>query len=128
MYNPQLETFLRVADAGSFNKAAEHNEHEEYEDVYQAFGDTASDEGFHEAASAFYQIAEVEHVHEKRFARLAKLLEEDSYYGSGDVDKWICTNCGYIHEGNQAPKYCPVCRYEQGYFLPYEFACYKGEN
>ena len=23
MYNPQLETFLRVADAGSFNKAAE---------------------------------------------------------------------------------------------------------
>ena len=25
MYNPQLETFLRVADAGSFNKAAEEN-------------------------------------------------------------------------------------------------------
>ena len=23
MYNPQLETFLRVADAGRFNKAAE---------------------------------------------------------------------------------------------------------
>lgn len=26
MYNPQLETFLRVADAGSFNKAAEADE------------------------------------------------------------------------------------------------------
>lgn len=25
MYNPQLETFLRVADAGSFNKAAEES-------------------------------------------------------------------------------------------------------
>lgn len=25
MYNPQLETFLRVADAGSFNKAAEQS-------------------------------------------------------------------------------------------------------
>ncbi len=23
MYNPQLDTFLRMADAGSFNKAAE---------------------------------------------------------------------------------------------------------
>ena len=33
-------------------RAAEHNEHEEYEDVYQAFGDTATEEGFHEAASA----------------------------------------------------------------------------
>mgnify|MGYP000175719944 FL=1 len=25
MYNPQLETFLRVADAGSFNKAAKES-------------------------------------------------------------------------------------------------------
>ena len=25
MYNPQLETFLRTADAGSFNKAAEES-------------------------------------------------------------------------------------------------------
>ncbi|MDE7212602.1 MAG: LysR family transcriptional regulator, partial [Lachnospiraceae bacterium] len=25
MYNPQLETFLKVADAGSFNKAAEQS-------------------------------------------------------------------------------------------------------
>lgn len=23
MYNPQIETFIKVADAGSFNKAAE---------------------------------------------------------------------------------------------------------
>lgn len=108
-------------------RAAEHNEHEEYDDVYQAFGDTATEEGFHEAASAFYQIAEVEHVHEERFGRLAKLLEDGTYYGGGEVKKWMCTNCGYIHEGNQAPKYCPACRHEQGYFIPYEFACYRGE-
>ena len=38
-------------------RAAEHNEHEEYADVYQAFGDTAKTEGFPEVASAFYQIA-----------------------------------------------------------------------
>ena len=95
--------------------------------LYQAFGDTATEEGFHEAASAFYQIAEVEHVHEERFGRLAKLLEDGTYYGGGEVKKWMCTNCGYIHEGNQAPKYCPACRHEQGYFIPYEFACYRGE-
>ena len=108
-------------------RAAEHNEREEFEDVYQAFGNTAKEEGFLEVASAFFQIAEIEHVHEKRFAALAGMLQEDSYYeGGGGL--WMCTNCGYIHEGNKAPAPCPVCRYERGWFLPYEFACYKGEG
>ena len=110
-------------------RAAEHNEHEEYETVYQEFGRVAKEEGFLEVASAFFQIAEIEHVHEKRFAGLAKLLEENKYYESNDMEQkelWICTNCGYIHEGKQAPKNCPVCHYEQGYFLPYSYAPYKG--
>lgn len=106
-------------------RAAEHNEHEEYADVYQAFGDTAKEEGFHEAASAFYQIAEIEHIHEKRFGELAEMLETNTYYNSDNVSKWMCTNCGYIHEGQFAPKVCPVCRHEQGYFIPYTLACYK---
>lgn len=106
-------------------RAAEHNEHEEYADVYQAFGDTAKEEGFLEAASAFYQIAEIEHVHEKRFGELADMLGSNMYYHSEQVSRWMCTNCGYIHEGQAAPKVCPVCRHEQGYFLPYAMACYK---
>lgn len=106
-------------------RAAEHNEHEEYADVYQAFGDTAKEEGFLEAASAFYQIAEIEHVHEKRFGALADMLGSNMYYHSEQVSGWMCTNCGYIHEGQAAPKVCPVCRHEQGYFLPYAMACYK---
>ena len=106
-------------------RAAEHNGHEEYADVYQAFGDTAKEEGFLEAASAFYQIAEIEHVHEKRFGALADMLGSNMYYHSEQVSRWMCTNCGYIHEGQAAPKVCPVCRHEQGYFLPYAMACYK---
>lgn len=106
-------------------RAAEHNEHEEYADVYQAFGDTAKEEGFSEAASAFYQIAEIEHIHEQRFAKLAEMLENNTYYEPQQTSKWMCTNCGYIHEGKQAPPVCPVCRHEQGYFIPYEMACYK---
>ena len=23
--------------------------------------------------------------------------------------KWICTVCGYVHEGNEAPEFCPQC-------------------
>ncbi len=109
-------------------RAAEHNEKEEFEEVYPAFAEIAKEEGFFEAASAFIQIAEIEHTHQKRFAEIAKMLEENQYFAEKDAGRWICTNCGYIHEGKQAPKVCPVCRHEQGYFLPYSLAPYKGEN
>lgn len=109
-------------------RAAEHNEREEFEDVYPAFAKTAKEEGFLEAASAFLQIAEIEHTHQLRFAEVAELLEQNRYYASENTEKWICTNCGHIHEGKQAPKVCPVCRHEQGYFLPYTLAPYKGKK
>lgn len=78
-------------------RAAEHNEQEEAEDVYPAFADVAKQEGFFEAAATFQQIAEIEAAHSQ---------------------KWICTNCGHIHEGKEAPALCPVCKHPQGYFLP----------
>lgn len=109
-------------------RAAEHNEKEEYEDVYQAFGNTAKEEGFQEAASTFYQIAEIEHIHQLRFAEVAKLLEDNKYYACESEGTWICTNCGHLHVGKQAPTVCPVCRHIQGYFLPYPLAPYKGES
>lgn len=109
-------------------RAAEHNEKEEFEEVYPAFAEIAKEEGLFEAASAFIQIAEIEHTHQKRFAEIAKMLEENQYFAEKETGRWICTNCGYIHEGKQAPKVCPVCRHEQGYFLPYSLAPYKGES
>lgn len=112
-------------DLAKLMRAAEHNEKEEYEQVYPAFAEIAKKEGFFEAASAFMQIADIEHTHQKRFAKVAKMLEENRYYNQEDPAKWICTNCGYIHEGKQAPKVCPVCRHGQGYFLPYDMAPYK---
>ncbi len=24
--------------------------------------------------------------------------------------KWVCTVCGYVHEGEQPPENCPVCK------------------
>ena len=24
--------------------------------------------------------------------------------------KWVCTVCGYVHEGDEAPEACPVCK------------------
>ncbi len=107
-------------------EAAKHNEFEEYEDVYQAFGDTAKEEGFLEIASAFYQIAEVEKMHGKRFEKIAEMLKDGTYFDTPEESKWMCTNCGYIHTGRRAPSVCPACRHEQGYFIPLEFAPYQG--
>ena len=24
--------------------------------------------------------------------------------------KWVCSVCGYVHEGDMAPEACPVCK------------------
>ena len=26
------------------------------------------------------------------------------------MKKWVCTVCGYVHEGDAAPEFCPVCK------------------
>ena len=82
-------------------RAAEHNEKEEADDVYQEFARVAKEEGFLEAASAFSLIAEVERTHQLRFAQVAEMLEKNEYFASENTGKWICTNCGYIFEGKQ---------------------------
>lgn len=105
-------------------KAAEHNEMEEYEDVYQNFGDVAKEEGFIEVASAFYQIARVEQTHAKRFGKLACMLENNQYFESKEDEYWMCLNCGHIHKGKLVPEVCPVCRHERGYFIPASMAPY----
>ncbi len=107
-------------------KKAEHNELEEADDVYQAFGNEAKAEGFTEAAATFFQIAEVEAIHARRFGKLAELLEQNKYFESDSSGKWMCMNCGHIQAGKMVPAVCPVCRYEQGYFIPVEIAPYLG--
>ena len=43
-------------------------------------------------------------------------IENDSVFKKENVTEWKCTNCGYIHTGESAPKKCPACLHEQGYF------------
>lgn len=107
-------------------KKAKHNELEEADDVYQAFGNEAKAEGFMAAAAAFFQIAEIEAIHARRFGKLAELIEQNKYFESDSSGKWMCMNCGHIQEGKTVPAVCPVCRYEQGYFIPVEIAPYLG--
>ena len=54
--------------------AARHNEYEEHDVVYQAFGDKAKEEGFEEIGRIFHQIALIEKVHGDRFGMFADLI------------------------------------------------------
>lgn len=104
---------------------AEHNEYEEYDPVYKAFGDKASEEGFPKVAHSFYKIAEIERTHGNRFGKLADLLEQNKLFISDVECKWMCLNCGYIFEGKEAPQACPVCEHNRGYFIRLELAPYE---
>lgn len=110
-------------------KMAHHNEYEEYESVYKDFAAKAEEEGFKKAAASFRMIAEIEKIHGDRFGRYAKLLEEGKLFVSDVEVEWMCLNCGYVYKGTKAPKNCPVCDHDQGYFIRFELVPYEdGKN
>lgn len=107
-------------------RMAEHNENEEHDDVYRNFGDIAKEEGFPDIASLFHNIARVEKTHANRFARFAQLMEQNRLFSSETEENWVCSNCGYVVTGRQAPQMCPVCQHEQGYFIRASLTPFQG--
>lgn len=102
---------------------ASHNEFEEEKIIYPDFARVAQEEGFPEIALSFQKIAPIEASHGERFEMLAKWIEGGLLFSSNGRDtRWVCLNCGHIHEGSGAPNMCPVCQHEQGYFIREEFA------
>lgn len=108
-------------------RMAQHNEYEEHDDVYKAFGEKAREEGFFKVAASFEMIAKIEKIHGNRFGALAELLEKNQLFVSDVKTGWFCLNCGHIYEGTEAPMQCPVCSHDRGYFVRLELAPYTGE-
>lgn len=104
-------------DISQLLKMAHHNEYEEYETVYPAFAETAKREGFLQIAAAFQMIAEIERTHGNRFHYLAELMAQNQLFSSDQEEQWVCLHCGYIYQGKEAPKKCPVCFHDQGYYI-----------
>lgn len=101
-------------------KSANHNELEEFNVVYKSFSDVAKEEGFTTIASLFTNIAAIEKTHADRFDKYAKELQEGNLFKRNQDVQWMCTNCGFIYEGIEAPMICPVCEHPKGYFLIYK--------
>ena len=97
-------------------KAAADGEKEEWGTLYPDFAATADKEGFKEVAEAFRRIASVEVQHEKRYRKLLENVEKDRVFKKDGAAAWKCRNCGYYHEGPEAPNECPACQHGKNHF------------
>ena len=97
-------------------KAAAAGENEEYSDMYPSFADVAEAEGFPAIAAVMRNIAVAEKHHEARFLAFAAAIEAGTVFKSDKPRVWRCQNCGYVHEGLEAPESCPACAHPREYF------------
>lgn len=109
-----------IGDTAKNLEAAANGENLEWTKLYKEAEKIAREEGFEEIAVQFKEIAEVEEEHEKRYRKLLRNIKDDAVFKKNAVVKWRCRNCGYVHEGKEAPEECPACKHPQGY---YELLC-----
>ena len=101
-------------------EAAAAGEHVEWAHLYPSFGKVADQEGFQDAATVFYKVADVEVEHEKRYQILLSRLKNGTLFRREKPIRWKCLKCGRIHEGTEAPKVCATCLHPQGWYIPAE--------
>lgn len=109
-----------IGDTLANLKAAADGEKMEWSSIYPEFEKVAREEGFEEIATSFKEIGEVEEFHEARYRKLAANVANGEVFKRPENVKWHCTNCGYVHEGPEAPEECPACKHPQAY---YELLC-----
>lgn len=97
-------------------KEAAGGEHYEWEEMYPSFANVAREEGFDSIAKIFEAIAVAEKQHEKRYLALLSNIEKGTVFKKDKPVVWRCRNCGYLHEGAEAPNECPACAHAQAHF------------
>jgi rubrerythrin len=108
--------------AGVISSTAENlvsaaaGENYEHTEMYPSFANTAREEGFHEIAEVFMAIAVAEKQHEKRYLALAANIGTGRVFKREEPVTWRCRNCGYLHEGPEAPPSCPACAHPRAHF------------
>lgn len=97
-------------------KDAALGENYEWTEMYPKMAKEAREEGFDDIAFMFEGIAKIEKEHEERYKKLLSNVEKGTAFSNKSKTFWKCRNCGFIYEGNEAPKICPVCKHPQSYF------------
>lgn len=97
-------------------KDAAAGENYEWTDMYATFAKEAKEEGFDDIATLFEGVGAIEKHHEERYLALLNNINDGSVFKKENDTVWLCTNCGHIHVGKEAPEVCPVCDHPQKYF------------
>jgi len=91
-------------------------EHYEWTEMYPGFAAVAREEGFDGIANVFEAIAVAEKQHEKRYRDLLANIKAGRVFKRAEPVTWRCRNCGYLHQGTEAPEICPACAHPQAHF------------
>ena len=105
-----------IQDTKANLEEAAAGEKMEWTTIYADFSKVAREEGFPEIAKSFDEIARVEKFHESRYRKLARNIADGEVFKKKETVKWHCRNCGYIHEGTEAPAECPACKHRQAFY------------
>lgn len=97
-------------------KEAAAGEHYENTTMYPDFAATARKEGFEEIAKVFEYVAVAEKQHEKQYNALAANIKAERVFKRDGKVQWQCRNCGYVHDGEEAPEKCPACAHAKAHF------------
>lgn len=106
----------RIGTTAENLAAAAGGENHEHTVMYPDFARTAEEEGFPEIAAVFRAIARAEQGHEERFRALLDNVTRGRVFKREEKVTWRCRNCGYLHEGEEAPEVCPACAHPRAYF------------
>ena len=105
-----------VPDTVTNLKDAAAGENYEWTQMYAEFAKVAKEEGFDDIAWLFESVGAIEKEHEERYRKLLEAVEKGTVFADVEEQIWVCSNCGHIHIGKEAPSVCPVCAHPQGYF------------
>ena len=106
----------KVPDTSDNLIAAAGGEHYEWTEMYRQFAEDAKAEGFNDIALLFENVARIEKHHEERYLALLKNINDGAVFKKNGAVGWICLNCGFVHNGADAPEKCPVCDHPKAYF------------
>jgi len=105
-----------IPDTATNLKDAAAGERYEWTDMYATFAKEAKEEGFDHIAFLFSEVAKIEKDHEERYNKLLANIESGVVFSRPEEKMWICSNCGHVHVGTDAPEVCPVCTHPKAYF------------